>query len=49
VYIDTYKSRSGGNHDIFANAKKSGTMIVVPRHKTVSPGVARKIAKEAGW
>lgn len=24
-------------------------VIIVPRHKTLSPGVARSIAKLAGW
>jgi hypothetical protein len=29
--------------------RKQGARIVVPRHRTLSPGVARVIAKVAGW
>lgn len=38
----------GGHHDKFV---KPGTadLIVVPRHRTISRGVARSIAKAAGW
>lgn len=37
----------GGNHDNFT--KQGCRMIQVPRHRTLSPGVARSIAKAAGW
>lgn len=38
----------GGKHDKF---KKVGVAqaIIVPRHREQSPGVARSIAKTAGW
>lgn len=38
----------GTKHDKF---KKDGNpiAIIVPRHKTLSPGVAKSIAKAAGW
>lgn len=38
----------GGKHDKF---KKDGAKhsIIVPRHREQSPGVAREIAKAAGW
>lgn len=38
----------GGKHDKF---KKDGVpgAIIVPRHRELSPGVARGIAKAAGW
>lgn len=39
-------ARHGGEHDIFS---RSGAVIVVPRHRELSPGVARKIAKIAAW
>lgn len=39
----------GGRHDRFVNPMHPGAMIIVPRHKEVSPGVARSIAKAAGW
>jgi predicted RNA binding protein YcfA (HicA-like mRNA interferase family) len=38
----------GGKHDIFKHPAKPGR-IVVPRHREQSPGVARSIAKFAGW
>ncbi len=41
-------NKGGGNHDIFKHPIKRGR-IVVPRHREVSPGVARSIAKAAGW
>jgi len=39
----------GGSHDKFKHPKRPGIVIVVPRHTTLSPGVARSIAKLAGW
>ena len=42
-----YLHRNGGNHDIYRHAEKK--VIQVPRHRVVSPGVARNIAKAAGW
>jgi predicted RNA binding protein YcfA (HicA-like mRNA interferase family) len=45
----------GGSHDIFRrpDPDRSGHYlpgrIVVPRHRDVSSGVARAIAKDAGW
>lgn len=38
----------GGRHDVFKHCGKPGR-IVVPRHRALSPGVAREIAKIAGW
>jgi len=40
---------AGGNHDKFTHPAREGVLIVAPRHRTVSPGVARDIAKKAGW
>jgi predicted RNA binding protein YcfA (HicA-like mRNA interferase family) len=40
--------RHGSEHDIYRHPQKSGT-ISVPRHRILSPGVARAIAKTAGW
>lgn len=42
-------SEGGTKHEKFAHASKPGVKIMVPRHKTLSPGVARNIAKAAGW
>lgn len=40
--------RHGGEHDVFRNPLKPGR-IVVPRHRVLSAGVARVIAKQAEW
>jgi predicted RNA binding protein YcfA (HicA-like mRNA interferase family) len=40
---------AGSKHDKFSHADRPGSKIVVPRHKTLTPGVARNIAKAAGW
>jgi predicted RNA binding protein YcfA (HicA-like mRNA interferase family) len=42
-------NRGGGSHDVFTHPARPNVRIVVPRHRTLSLGVARKIAKEAGW
>jgi len=39
--------RHGGSHDVFRHALKG--VIAVPRHRVLSPGVARSIAKVAEW
>ena len=43
-----YLIRHGGNHDVFGHADHNST-IRLPRHRRVSIGVARQIAKTAGW
>jgi predicted RNA binding protein YcfA (HicA-like mRNA interferase family) len=40
--------RHGGGHDVYKHPSKPGR-IVVPRHRVLSPGVARAIARQAGW
>jgi predicted RNA binding protein YcfA (HicA-like mRNA interferase family) len=40
--------RHGGDHDVFKHPERPGR-IVVPRHRVLSPGVARTIARIAGW
>ncbi len=45
---DGWVNRGGGSHDIYKHPTKTGR-IVVPRHREQSPGVARSIAKVAGW
>ena len=37
----------GGEHDVLKHP--DGRKVVVPRHRTQSVGVARSIAKRAGW
>jgi mRNA interferase HicA len=41
--------RAGGSHDIYTHPGKPRVIITLPRHRTVSPGVARNTAKTAGW
>ena len=38
----------GAKHDVFKHPQKAG-QIVVPRHRELSRGVARSIARSAGW
>lgn len=40
-------ARHGGGHDVYRHAQKG--VVIVPRHRELSPGVARAIAKAAGW
>lgn len=40
--------RHGADHDIYRHPAFAQPAIV-PRHRTVTPGVARSIAKLAGW
>jgi len=40
--------RHGSNHDVYKHPSKPGR-IVVARHRTLSIGVARAIARIAGW
>jgi predicted RNA binding protein YcfA (HicA-like mRNA interferase family) len=39
----------GREHDKFIHPERPGVVIIVPRHGELSPGVARAIAKLAGW
>jgi predicted RNA binding protein YcfA (HicA-like mRNA interferase family) len=39
----------GGSHDRFVHKERTGVMITVPRHRELSPGTARSIAKTAAW
>lgn len=41
--------RHGGVHDVFTHPDRPGHIITLPRHRTLSPGVARNTAKAAGW
>jgi hypothetical protein len=42
-------SEGGAKHEKSAHAEKPRIKIMVPRHKTLTPGVARNIADAAGW
>jgi predicted RNA binding protein YcfA (HicA-like mRNA interferase family) len=39
----------GGKHDKFEHSNRPEVLIIVPGHKQQSPGVARSIARSAGW
>lgn len=41
--------KTGGKHDKFSNPDRPGVMIVVPRHREQSIGVAEDISLRAGW
>lgn len=40
--------RGGAKHDLFDHPDRPG-VVIVPRHQRLSMGVARSIAKAAGW
>ena len=40
---------SGTKHAQFKHPDRPGVLVVVPRHREISSGVARAIAKLAGW
>jgi predicted RNA binding protein YcfA (HicA-like mRNA interferase family) len=46
---DGWVEIGGTRHAQFTHAARPGVLIVVPRHREVSPGVARSIAKLAEW
>jgi hypothetical protein len=39
----------GTKHSKFAHPGHPGVRIMVPRHRVLTEGVARSIAKAAGW
>ena len=41
-------TRSSGPHDVFDHPDRAG-VVVVPRHRELSIGVARQIHRVAGW
>jgi predicted RNA binding protein YcfA (HicA-like mRNA interferase family) len=46
---DGWVSEGGAKHEKFRHPERPGEIIMVPRHRTLSPGVARSIARAAGW
>ncbi len=46
---DGWVNDGGSKHDKFTHEDRAGVMIIVPRHREQSIGVARSIAKAAGW
>ncbi len=49
LVAEGWVSEGGTKHEKFADPAKPGIKIMVPRHRVLSPGVARNIAKAAGW
>ena len=49
LLADGWIDEGGGEHDKYAHPNRPGIKIMLPRHRTLSPGVARSIAKAAGW
>jgi hypothetical protein len=47
--VDLWIDVGGSKHDKFEHANRPDVLIIVPRHKQLSPGVARSIAGLAGW
>jgi predicted RNA binding protein YcfA (HicA-like mRNA interferase family) len=46
---DGWVNVGGSKHDKFEHPERPGVLIVVPRHRQQSAGVARSIARLAGW
>ncbi|TGQ67670.1 type II toxin-antitoxin system HicA family toxin [Mesorhizobium sp. M00.F.Ca.ET.186.01.1.1] len=46
---DGWVSVGGGKHDKYEHPARPEIIIIVPRHREQSPGVARSIARLAGW
>ena len=44
-----WEKELGGRHDKFEHPSRPDITLIVPRHRELSPGVARDIAKKAGW
>jgi predicted transcriptional regulator/predicted RNA binding protein YcfA (HicA-like mRNA interferase family) len=44
-----WRKVGGRKHDRFEHPARPGVRIIVPRHRELSIGVARGIAKDAGW
>ena len=44
-----WRNIGGGRHDKFEHPSRPELLLIVPRHREVSFGVARDIAKKAGW
>jgi predicted RNA binding protein YcfA (HicA-like mRNA interferase family) len=43
-----WEVRHGADHDVYKHPTRPGR-IILPRHRTLSPGVARAIGKQARW
>ncbi|RWN29393.1 type II toxin-antitoxin system HicA family toxin [Mesorhizobium sp.] len=46
---DSWVNVGGGKHEKYEHPERPEIMIIVPRHREQSLGVARSIARLAGW
>jgi predicted RNA binding protein YcfA (HicA-like mRNA interferase family) len=46
---ERWRHFAGARHDKFEHPENPGMTLIVPRHRELSPGVARDIARKAGW
>ncbi|RVB79430.1 MULTISPECIES: type II toxin-antitoxin system HicA family toxin [unclassified Mesorhizobium] len=46
---DGWVNVGGGKHEKYEHPERPEIMIIVPRHREQSLGVARSIARLAGW
>jgi predicted RNA binding protein YcfA (HicA-like mRNA interferase family) len=44
-----WQNVGGTKHDKFEHPGKPGAVVIVPRHREIPIGTARRIAKAAGW
>ena len=49
LQAEGWVSEGGSKHAKFSHKDHPGIRIMVPRHRVLTPGVARSIAKAAGW
>ncbi|MGY2051782.1 type II toxin-antitoxin system HicA family toxin [Methylobacterium sp. JK268] len=49
LLAEGWLDEGGTKHAKFGHPNRPGVKIMVPRHPQLSPGVARNIAKAAGW
>jgi len=47
--LDMWVEIGGTKYDKYEHVGRPDLLIIVPRHKQLSPGVARSIARLAGW
>ena len=49
LHSEGWIDQGGSKHTKLAHPTHLGIKIMVPRHRTLTEGVARSIAKAAGW
>jgi len=46
---EVWINAGGAKHDEFEHPNRPDALLIMPRHKEQSPGVASAIARAAGW